>query len=225
MALNHLSKLRQSIEKLSKWEKSQKAFGYIKTETEAKPQYIYEFFCAMSILEDLSKNYLIKLQPGKKGYVFPKSPGNKKEWARFLIKEKEGVQNTLFEVCLGIKIKISSSPKTTVAADISIHYPEPTEDPDDTHVILIMDAKYKEQNTESLDIGAIREFAQCARDMNTPKSSAIDKLKFHKLTKMNGNCLITNGQVLREHEQYCINNKIKQVGKFDCDHLPIEVIG
>jgi hypothetical protein len=178
----------------------------------------------MKILEDLSKNYLIKIQPGQKGYKFPQSPGNKKEWARFLIKDPKGVQNTMFEVCLGINIKISTSPLTTYAADISIHSPEQTEDPDETYVIAIMDAKYKRHNHKALDISTIREFAQCARDMDTPKS-AINSLKFHNLTQLKGNCLITNGQVLKEHEQYCINNKIKQVGKFDCDEQPIEVIG
>lgn len=221
MAIAYLRSLRNSIEKLSKWESSGEAFGFIDGVSNKNPNYIYEFYCAMRILNDLKTNHFIKIEPGNKGYSFSQKPGNKADSARFLIKNKQ-TKRVIAQFCLGVNIKITSSPDTTFGADISLQRKSADDDPYDSDVILIMDAKYKKSKTSKLDIGTIREFAQCVRDMDTPKRNP---LIFKKLAQVNFNCLFTNGEVLNQHKQYCKNNKLKQVGKFDCDGRTMEVVG
>lgn len=223
MSLSYIKSLRESIGKLTKWESSGEAFGFIENVSNKNPDYIYEFFCAMSILKDLNKNQSIKLVKGKEGYKFPRKPGRKEDWAKFLIREK-GTRYVLFQFCLGTEIKISSSPLTSFGADISLQSHDAPDDPDDSHVILIMDGKYKKSITSKLDIGTIREFAKCVSDMDVPKRSRF-KLQFDTLSELNANCLLTNGEGMKDHEQYCKNNKLKQVGRFDCDGKKIVIVG
>lgn len=222
MAIAKVRQLRKSIEKLTKWESSGNAFGFIEGVSDNKVDYIYEFFCAIKILFDLNTHHNIRLCPGKKGYQFPLKPGSKSEWAKFVITKDKRSREILYELCMGVAVKISSSPQTTFAADISIQHPN-SDDPDESHVVLIMDAKYKKSSKSTLDIGTIRAFAQCVRDMQVPKK--IDGLKFNKLIDLASNCLFTNGELINDHELYCKNNKLKQVGRFDCGNRQMVVLG
>jgi hypothetical protein len=221
MAITYLKSLRNAIEKLSKWESSGEAFGFIDSVSDRNPDYIYEFYCAMRILADIQRSHIIELKSGTKGFRFPQKPGNKAEWAHFVIKNKK-TKRFQAQFCLGINIKITSSPQTTFGADISFLKRTPGNNPHDIHVMHIMDAKYKKSSTSKLDIGTIREFAQCVRDMNAPKRSPI---QFKKLQQLKANCLFTNGQVVPDHLQYCKNRKLKQVGEFDHDKKVFNVIG
>lgn len=219
----NISNLRRAIEKLSKWESSGAAFGFIKTVSNKNPDYIYEFFCAMRVLKDLSVNHLVEITPGTNGFKFPRKPGNKSDWAYFEIKDKN-TGRVLYQFCLGTTIKISSSPSTTFGADISIQKGHAGYDPDESDIVLIMDAKYKENNSSKLDIGTIREFAACVRDMNVPKGIR-GRLVFNSLVRLRANCLFTNGEAETLHQQYCTNRKLKQVGRFDCDRRTMQIIG
>jgi hypothetical protein len=222
MPLSYIQTLRDTIQNLSKWESSGEAFGFIDLVTDDNPDYIYEFFCAIKILEDLSKNHFIKLIPGTKGAVFPQKPQPKEGWAKFIIINKV-TSETILEFCLGIQIKLNASPDTTFSADISLQKTD-SADPDETHAILLIDAKYKKSKNTKLDIGTIREFAMSIHDMNVPKSE-IEQLIFYKLDVFKNNCLITNGEAIEKHKQYCKNHKLKQVVKFDCDGRILEVVG
>jgi len=224
MAISKVTELKQAIKKLSTWETTDNAFGYIKKEGGRKLSYIYEFYCAMRILKDLSKNHSIVFIPGKGAtqFCFPKAPSKKANYASFLLHDGKG--NPLFQVTLGTEISISSSPKTTYAADISFQLHNAPDDPDETHVVLIFDSKYKTKNSTTLDISIIREFAKCVQDMATPKSVK-SKLVFDKLTDLNANCLITNGMTADDHEQYCKNHKLVQVGEFNWDRKKYNIIG
>lgn len=222
--INYLKQLRKSIEKLSKWETSGKAFGFIKTVPDTKDNYIYEFFCAMKVLEDLSISHAITLEPSphNRQYKFPLKPGSKKNWARFLIKDNKSAA-PIAQLCLGTEIKISTSPKTTFGSDISFQTPSASEDPDEKEVILIMDAKYKSDSKKRMNISTIREFAQCVHDMDAPKAQK-STLKFTNLIGLDANCLFTNGLPDDKHESYCKQNKMKQVGTFDYNKK-MQVVG
>jgi hypothetical protein len=224
MAITRIKQLRNSIEKLTKWEKSGKAFGFIDDNKNLSTDYIYEFYCAMRILKDLNTHQSVKIEPGNNGkYNFPRKPANKGEWAKFLIREKATL-DTMFQFCLGTVIKVSISPLTTFGADISLQTKNAPDDPDASHVIWIMDGKHKKSKLSKLDIDTIRGFAKCVSDMNAPKNSK-SKLQFNKLGDLNTNCLLTNGEGVQNHKQYCKNNRLKQIGKFDCDGRTMEVIG
>lgn len=222
-AIGYINNLRNAIQSLSRWESSGKAFGYIQTVSDDKDDYIYEFFCAMKVLEDLSHNHTILLKRGIKGFVFPKKPGVKQMWARFVAYDLTSSAEQ-FQICLGVKIKITASPQTTFGSDISIQQAGTGEDPFDTDMLLIMDAKYKWKDDTVMDIGTIRQFAQCVNDMGVPKPGAAI-LTFRSHPEFNANCLFTNGEPDENHEQYCINRRLKQIGRFDCDGRAMIVVG
>jgi|GEM_PF-1824144 len=224
MPLVPVKQLKNAIEKLTKWERTGKAFGFIKSVPDDDDSYIYEFFCASSVLKDLSKKHEIELVKNPAGkYVFPRNPADKAGYSRFSIKDLT-TGNELFQFCLGTNIRISDCPGTTFAADISIQRKNAKIDPDERDVILIMDAKYKINKSKEIDVKIIREFARCVADFKVPKD-AKKGLKFDKLISLNSNCLFTNGKAAAKHEIYCRKRFVTQVGRFDCDGRVIDVVG
>lgn len=214
-----LKKLKVATEKLTKWESSGKAFGHYqviegKANTTDGADSLYEFWCLMKILVDLKANYKIDLIPGNPaGKIFPQAPSLKKGWPYFKIELNSDPTNK-YQVCYGTKIKLSRAPKTTIAPDISIQKHDSTDDPDETMVELIMDAKFKYQNTSSLPVDQIHAFIQRVNALQTQNAYSLP-LMFNSLALLKSNCLLTNGQALGDQKDYCILNNIKQVEQFD----------
>lgn len=224
MTINDIRKLKKETEKLTKWESSKKAFGHFKNIETSKDDRIYEFYCLLRILDDLKTNYIITLIPGTKAKkIFPLSPGKKIGWSRFELIPKNK-NRSKYQVCFGTSIKISSSPQTSIAPDISFQNIDATDDPDETMVQLVMDAKYKSKITSKLDISLIREFKAIINDLKIEKADSIDLL-FNNLKDLKSNCLLTNAKTLDNHKQYCINNGMKQVGSFFHIRTMYKVVG
>jgi hypothetical protein len=224
MTLQDIKMLKDATEKLTKWESTGQAFGHFENIKSKKSDRMYEFYCLMRILADLRNNYVITLVPGLKGKkIFPQAPANKAGWARFTI-EPKNTNLTKFQVCFGTKIKLSSSPQSTVAPDISIQNLNATDDPDETMVVLIMDPKYKSNRNTTIDVSLIREFRAIIDDLDIINANISDLL-FHSLLNLKSNCLLTNGKAHEDQEQYCINHGMKQVGSFIHDTVTFEVIG
>lgn len=214
-----LKKLKMATEKLTKWESSGKAFGHYqviegKATTKDGADSIYEFWCLMKLLVDLRANYKIDLISGNPaGRIFPQAPSLKKGWPYFKIELNSDPTNK-YQVCYGTKIKLSRAPKTTIAPDISIQKHDATDDPDESMVELIMDAKFKYSNTSSLPIDQLHGFMQRVNALQTQNADIIP-LKFDLLKDIKANCLLTNGRALGDQDDYCKLNKIKQVEQFD----------
>lgn len=220
----YICQLRKSIENLSTWESSGKAFGHTDKIKNKYPDRLYEFYCYIRIIDDLRVNYSIKLIPGNRKLLFPQKPAKKDQgWARFDLSDNISGK-LLFQVCFGTKVKLSASPKTTFAADISFQKSNAKNDPDESDVEIIIDAKYKENKSTKLDIATIKEFAKSVHDFGVHAIKA-KKIKFEKLKDIEVNCLLTNGETIDMHEQYCKNNCLQQVGRFDCDGRKFNVIG
>lgn len=219
MTKAELKKLKTATEKLTKWDSSGKAFGHFNvieakaTSTDGADS-IYEFWCLMRILVDLKSNYKINLIPGNPaGKIFPQAPSLKKGWPYFKIEHNIDPTNK-YQVCYGTKIKLSLAPKTTIAPDISIQKHDSTDDPVESMVELIMDAKFKYKNTSALPIDQIHGFIQRVNALQTQNAATIT-LEFNLLKDIKANCLLTNGKALGEQDDYCKLNKIKQVEQFD----------
>ncbi len=215
-----IDQIRMAIEKLTEWDSSKKAFGHFETidenaETTGKNDRLYEFWCLMKILEDLSNNYNISVVPYDRSdhKIFPQSPAPKKRWSYFRIDSKENPGNG-YQICYGTKIKLSYAPQTTFAADISVQRQDSTEDPDEEMVELIMDAKYKYRTDDTISFDLINDFMQRVHALNTADAEYTE-LNFNQLHYLKSNCLLTNGKGLPRHETYCIRYKIKQVERFD----------
>lgn len=214
-----LKKLKVATEKLTKWESSGKAFGHYqviegKANTTDGADSLYEFWCLMRILIDLKTNYKIDLIPGNSaGKIFPQAPSLKKGWPYFKIELNSDPTNK-YQVCYGTKIKLSLAPKTTIAPDISIQKHDATDDPDESMVELIMDAKFKYSSTSPLPVDQIHAFIQRVNALQTQNADTLP-FKLDLLNDIKSNCLLTNGKALSDQDDYCKLNKIKQVEQFD----------
>lgn len=220
-----INKLKEATRTMTRWDSTGQAFGHIKNiKGKFKPYSMYEFFCLMKILEDLRTNYNIQLIKGwKDKKIFPQSPAPKEGWSYFIIQNKNDSTNC-FQICYGTKIRLSSAPQTLISPDISIQDVNSTPDPDDSMVLLIMDAKCKEDFESSLSVELLHEFIQKVNALNTLGASFID-LFFNRLDHLKSNCLLTNGEVISKHDQYCKNNNVRMVGKFDwMDNTP-KIVG
>ena len=219
MTKEELKKLKEATRKLSTWESSGKVFGHFrKIETKATNKQgadkIYEFYCLMRLLDDLRVHYKIMLRPGTRtNKIFPESPSPKKGWPYFEIENKTKISNK-FQVCYGTNIKLSRAPLTTLAPDISIQKHDSTEDPDESMVELIMDAKFKYDHSDALPIAQLHEFIQRVNSLRTKNASSIT-LTLNSLINIKANCLLTNGRALIDQHDYCVLYKIKQVEHFD----------
>jgi hypothetical protein len=82
-------------------------------------------------------------------------------------------------------------------------------------VEMIMDAKFKYSDTSALPIDQIHAFMQRVNALQTQTASSLNLLLTSALLNIKGNCLLTNGQALKDQENYCKLNKILQVERFD----------
>jgi hypothetical protein len=218
MTKAELKDLKIATQKLTRWDSSNTAFGHFqvvepKATTSKNADRIYEFFCLMKLLTDLHTHYQILLVAGNPaGKIFPQAPANKKGWPYFKITNKKDGHS--YQVCYGTTIKLISSPKTSIAPDISIQVGTSTDDPDESMVELVMDAKFKYKSNQSMPIAQIHAFIQIVSALKTIKASAMT-LEFDRLVDLKANCLLTNGKGLDDHRKYCMDFYIKQVERFD----------
>ena len=103
-----LDKVKEYVEKLakaSKWKGSKDTIISIQQSKSLKnkKEYIYEFYCLISILIDLKENYKVEITNNGSVNYFPKSPASKKGFPFFKILDKQ-TMNELFQVCAGIDI-------------------------------------------------------------------------------------------------------------------------
>jgi hypothetical protein len=89
-----------------------------------------------------------------------------------------------YQVCYGTKIKLSTSPKTQIAPDISIQNFASTDDPDETMVELIMDAKFKYDESKAISIEQIHAFMQRVNVLKTSGAPSLP-ISLHKLSTLN----------------------------------------
>ncbi len=225
----YIRSLKTATEKLTTWEDTGKAFGHLGVldtvaDENRKSDRLYEFYCLMRVLEDLSHFYDIELIPSKYGInEFPQSPGEKQNFAKFEV-HKKGNSANAYQVCFGTKIRLSFAGGTTVSPDISFQAIDATDDPDESMVELILDAKYRNDPSRALSIETIRGFSAIVEDLGISRASSLP-LSFAALSSIKGNCLLTNGEVIFRHEAYCKHRSMKQVGKFDLGGNPIDVVG
>lgn len=232
MDITYIRKLKAATKALTKWDSTNQCFGHFhkisdnvgKKKDDVKgSDKVYEFYCLLRLLSDLRVNYDVTLVPGTRANkIFPEAPADKNGWPYFHITNKKDPTNQ-FQVCYGTNIKLSDAVNTTIAPDISLQNINSTDDPDETMVEMILDAKYKFTNTNALSIDQIHAFMN---RVNVLKTTDADKLPliFDQLHDIKSNCLLTNGNGLSKQHDFCKKGNIKQVEKFDING-PYSVIG
>lgn len=215
-----IDKFSHQLESLSKWNSSE-PFGHLDG---AEDDYIYEFWCAMKLLSDLKTSYSIEVSSVDDRLLFPKKPAylSAGKYTYFILTNKADTAECV-QMFFGIKFINSYDDNDTSAPDIAFAKPIGRQDPSYNDALLILDAKFKAGKSRKLSKSLIKEFAKTVEDLGL-RTGSID-LKLNKLADLNGNCLITNGEVIRKHENYCIRFKVRQIGNFKTGSEPIEVVG
>lgn len=211
-----LRKYSEILGKASKWINSKDAILNIENSAseKKKSECVFEFYCALKILVDLSKNYEIRIVNNNKKYqnIFPKSPSEKRNFPYFLVLDKvTGAK--LFQVCLGTKITGETDEKS--APDISIQRPDSNLRPTYNDVEIIYDAKFKHGLNAKVTDG---EFAKLYFMVTNLKCENADSnvlgLQFDSLKDFIGNCLISNGQPYKTTAKIHQMRKIKEIVNF-----------
>jgi hypothetical protein len=203
-----IDEMASYLNKVSRWyTPGNLPFGNLKN---SKENYIYEFYCYVRFVEELSKvgNHIRFNHSGKKGPAFPKSPAEKiSGWAKFEITDNSGT--VLFDVCGGVNIHTKID-DYTYAADISIQTTKDIPFPKD--VYLIVDAKYKENPDDELPISQLREFRAVLKDLKFPK--IVPKSIILKGTTFNIPTIVTNGKKNKKNAPYASKYSFNQVEEF-----------
>jgi hypothetical protein len=209
--IKHINSFSTSLYEVSKWRTTSDPFGHIDSKT--ADNYIYEFYCYMRILEDLQANYEVRFVTGTNS--FPKKPANKSNgWARFDLHDKtNGI--LLFQVCAGTNVEHTAIANYTTAPDISFQTHDSPDTPNENHLLMILDSKYKtgKADDKKIDIATLREFANIVNDFNLDAEKS-SRILLNALQTISGNCLVSNGQTAVGHQPFCAHSRIKQVGKF-----------
>lgn len=210
-----IEELSMAASSLSKWDSSGECFGYFDSLSASKPDRIYEFLCMLKILEDLSHHNTIKIisREKRKNVTFPKTPGKKINYSYFIIECKKD-SNKKFQLCLGTEVKLTDAPNSPVSPDFTFQNGDSTEDPDESMIEMIFDAKYKQNDEGKFSVSEIKVFCQIVSDLKVQDAYTKD-FRFDKLKDLNSNCLITNGDVFEKHEKYCMQRNVRQIGKFE----------
>lgn len=152
--------------------------------------YIYEFYCYISIIVDLKNNYEITFKEGigANKYKFPQAAANKSGKPLFYASKDGKIE---FQICAGTKIdSVINSEENH--PDISFQLPNATDNPTHDDLIIIMDAKFKE-NGDSLPKTEIYKFGMII-DLFELKGQPKKDIHFYNYKGFESNCLITNGK-------------------------------
>lgn len=174
--------------------------------------YIYEFYCYISIIIDLKNNYEIHFKEGKgkTKYLFPQAAANK-AGKPFFYAYKDGIEE--FQICAGTKIAGTVDSEDN-HPDISFQLPGTSDKPIHEDLIIIMDAKFKE-NGGSLPKTEVYKFSTIV-DLFELRGSLKREIVFNEYKGLESNCLITNGEAYSDASNVKLLNKysIKEVEHF-----------
>ncbi|WKL48702.1 hypothetical protein Q1W71_02720 [Flavobacterium pectinovorum] len=210
--LDEINLLADSLAKVSAWKNSKDAFGHIIGEKKAQNNYIYEFYCYMKILEDLSKNPSHKINFIIGNGIFPRGPAPKSNRPYFVL-EKDNIK--IFQICSGTQIE-TKVPNIEKAPDISFQAMSSDPDlPNYEDILAIYDAKYSDSNsTKSFQEGQMSSFNKMIRFLEQDQPNIIH-LYYTNFNDFKGNCLITNKQSYTDNKAELAEEMITVVEFFD----------
>jgi hypothetical protein len=205
-----IKELSVRLESAGRWEKSKRSIGEV---IKGNKNYIYEFYCLITIISDLSVNHKVEFVKGqgKDPYKFPKGSALKKNSPKFLIKDKNN--NVITQVCAGTRVESQySSPK--FHPDISFQKPTAGDKPEFNELIAIMDAKFKKDPNQKLPIDEIHSFTGQLRAFKLDSLKRPHSLNFHNLKPVFGNSILTNGNSFEGDVRILVDGNLKEVSNF-----------
>jgi hypothetical protein len=214
--LNHLNIYSSLLTQGSVWLNSDEILAPVTGTSTTKPaekNYIYEFYCYISIVVDLINNYDIRFieGKGKSRFKFPQAASSKKNKPRFHAFENGSF---VFQICAGTKVSCPLASEDN-NPDISFQMPGASDTPTQNDLIIIMDAKFKEDEDADLPKTEVYKFGLIV-DLFNLKNVPTIPIKFHRFKNLYGNCLLTNGQSYSNYtdDSFLKHYNIKEVENF-----------
>lgn len=222
--LDVIRKYTEVLSKAAKWKNSEKAILHIadtKNDSNLKER-IFEFYCALRVLKDLSTNYNIEITNNTVKNVFPKAPANKTGYPYFVAKNKT-TGSIVFQICIGTNI-VGKAGETS-APDISFQKQNASLSPKCEDVIMIADAKFKHDLNNRVTDGEFSKVFMMITNLDCQEGETNGSyILFDELAAFKGNCLVSNGREYKDnvaHHQLC---KVKEIVNFG-EGLRYRVIG
>ncbi|RPD40524.1 hypothetical protein [Chitinophaga barathri] len=213
--VDHIQQYASLLKKCSIWENSTEILAPVvgSQSSNVANDYIYEFYCYICIIIDLSANYDISFIEGNGSFkfAFPKKAAIKSGKPRF----HASVDGKLcFQICAGTLIR-SPYPIEKNHPDISFQTANASEDPDQNDLIMIMDAKFSEHPTSKLPKDEVYTF-QSMVELFELRGQRKHHVEFDKLKDLEGNCLLTNARAHSDTTNIALLRKwsIKEVENF-----------
>ena len=225
--LKEIKQYAKTLSTASKWNGTKESIAAIEAQKNKKngTDYIYEFFCYLTVLSDLKNNYELQFEKGsgRFRYAFPKAPALKKGKPYFkALNIKTSTEE--FQICAGTKIATGFVKPKHRAPDISFQKPNTKDDPTSSDVYMIFDAKFNRPNSlkEATGQAEFSYVSQMIRDLKL-EQAPLSPIIFDKLKDLLGNCIITNG---RSSDSDIIRNKtnyLKEVENFTVPFNPKKI--
>lgn len=213
--LSTIRKYAEVLGRASKWKNSKDAIANINTTSnlKTKNERIYEFYCALRILLDLTKNYNLEIKNNKHKNIFPKAPGSKKNYPYFLAKIKTN-NKPAFQICIGVDIKGKAG--ETSAPDISFQLAKSDLSPSFNDVIMVSDAKFKHKLTAKVaDTEYYKVHGMVVNLGCEDADKKAKQIKFDKLNDIKSNCIITNGIEFNDNDSHHKLFHVREIANFD----------
>lgn len=211
--IEEIKRFSQKLERASQWQRSKRSIGYI--ERAKQKSYVYEFYCYIRIIADLKNNYKILYVPG--GGIdpnkFPKAAADKSNCPRFDLYDKKSNKH-LYQICVGTKVKSASTNKE-VHPDITFQSWDAPNDPEEKHLLLMMDAKFKKNSNDSLPLDEILSFGGLVDKVYKLNTKTSPIIHFKELKDILGNTVLTNGKTHDSTDTLLKAYQIKEVEMFD----------
>lgn len=213
--VDHIQQYASLLKKCSIWQNSAEILAPVigSQSSNVANDYIYEFYCYLCIIVDLSVNYEISFIEGNGTFkfAFPKKAAIKKGKPRF---HASNHGKLCFQVCAGTLIR-SPYPIENNHPDISFQVASASEDPDQNDLIMIMDAKFSEHPTSKLPKDEVYSF-QSIVDLFDLRGARKLQIEFDEYKDLDGNCLLTNARSHSDTTNIALLQKwsIKEVENF-----------
>ena len=207
-----IKKLSESMEEATHWHNSKMSIGSLSSDQD---NYLYEFFCYIHLVADLSEHYLIRYVPDRMGkHKFPRKAGSKQNYPRFDAYSKRQSNRRMFQICAGTLI--SADDGHQIAPDISFQKPNSGEKPCAVDLILCMDAKFKRDPNDRLPQDEVFAFCETVNHVLGLSGIRGHKINFFRFKELTTNSILTNGKPHNDGAgAYLKQRKVKEVYSFD----------
>lgn len=206
-----IDKFTKAIKQVTKWDDTNSVFGFVDFGL-FKTNYIFEFYSAMRILNDLSNKHRLRVVPNiDEKVIFPRSHANKDGYSHIRVFLSDDTYDFV-EVWLGVNIGHSMYPGYTHAPDISFQVNNSPQFPNEDHLLMMIDIKYYK---DGLQIEIIDSFIAKVKRFGFPKfDPSYNRLEFSEFNFLSYPAIITNSNVHGNSEMICRNEGVIQLGQF-----------